>query len=629
MVSSKINHSLLIAGIGICLSTKVALSQSCAEPAATSFRVVTLIDPATGGTSGPLYETGKAGAVGMSIAPDGKIFVAKMRAGQVMVYDPSTPNTMTLAGTISTYFNGEDGLLGIVVDPNYSSNHWIYALYSDPCGANCQNRAVELGRFTFDAALPAGSRLTNKKVILRVPRSTDTHHAAGNMSFDGNGVLVIGTGDNTDPANGNNNGYGPIYYPTVNADAQRTSSNTNDLRGKLLRIKPIAFPDNQTPASGIDSTYSIPGGNLWEKINNPSFNPGWNSTDSMSKVRKEIFTFGHRNPYHPRVDTRSGWIFWGEVGPDASTDNATRGPSGHDEYNLATGAGFYGHPYCNGYNVPYGSLTAPSTTYGSKYDCLETGNPSLTPLVNLSPNNTGIHHMPPAIPALAAYTGGNSTDDDPRFNTTYSLTTVVHNRETAIGGPMYRYNPNLNSAIKFPPYYEGKIFFYDWDERRTFRVISLDSNGKLPAGAAGVTNFAPAGFTTASYLDMQFGPDGALYALRNCANAYSTGNSDGGLYRIEYTGTADNACYKPFNVTILGPGATQTTALQPRVIRQAIPPVMANGLLVLPAGYRTVELYNASGRRIWSFHRNIAGGPTRIQLPASLGQGIWQAKLIP
>ncbi|HAO98459.1 MAG TPA: hypothetical protein DCQ83_00255 [Fibrobacteres bacterium] len=626
-MSSKLKLSILTVAISGLLHT-LSLAQTCVEPTASQFRTVTLVAP---GTTGTLYESGNYGCVGMSITPDGKVFIAKMKSGEIRVYDPANANTTTLAGTIPTFASTEDGLLGVVVDPNYATNKWVYAFYSDPCGLNCTNRAMELARFTYVSTNAANAQLTNKKIILRFPREkNDDHHAAGNMSFDKNGVLVIGVGDNRDPHNSNNNGYGPIYYPTTNADAQGTSANTNDLRGKVLRIKPLAFADNTTPTPGIDSTYSIPSGNLWEKINNTTYNPGWrNDSDDISKVRKEIYVMGNRNPFHPRVDTRSGWIFWGEIGPDANSDAlTTRGPSGHDEWNFAATAGFYGHPYCNGYNVPYGSLTSPSTTYGSLYDCKATGNASLTPLINKSPNNTGIKHLPPPVPAVAAYTSGNSTDDDPRFNATYSLTTIAHASESSIGGPMYRYDSALASTIKFPPYYEGKIFFFDW-ARRSFRILKMRPDGTLPKGDTGVVNFAPNGFTTNSYLDMQFGPDGALYMLRNTSNGYSGG--DGALYRVEYTGTYDNTCYRPFDVTVLGPGATQgTTAIayhQP--IQKSISPVMANGMLMLPEGYKGVELFDMSGRQIWNFSRDNSVGSYNVRLPANLGNGIWQAKLVP
>lgn len=589
-------------------------AQSCAEPDGSQFSVTTVV-----GTGGTLKESGSYGVVGMSITKSGLIFIAKMKSGEIQVYDPAIPNTTSLAGTISTYASTEDGLLGVVADRNFESNGWIYAFYSDPCGLNCSNRAMELARFTYSPSAASNARLTNKKVILRFPRAVDDdHHAAGNLSMAANGMLVIGVGDNTDPHDATNNGYGPINYNRPAGDAQRTASNTNDLRGKILRITPIAFPDNQTPAAGEGSTYTIPAGNLWEYIDKPSFNPNWNSSvDDVSKVRKEIYSMGHRNPYHPRIDDKSGWVFFGEIGPDANSISATRGPSGHDEWNLVTGPGNFGHPYCNGYNVPYNRITGYSGStaqYGTVYDCAA--------LQNTSPNNTGITDLPPAKPALAAYTSGSGTDDDPRFNAAYSTTTISHASETAIGGPMYRYDPNLVSSGKFPPFYEGKIFFFDWS-RRNFRVIRINPDGTIPAGAAGVTNFAPSGFPQASYIDMQFGPDGALYALRNSSNGYSGG--DGNLVRIAYTGPIVDSCYHPFVATVGTPVSIRGAG----PVRRFVAPTLVDGIVNLPAGYRSVELYDLSGRRVWSYHRASADEAGSVKIPAGMARGVLQARLVP
>ena len=597
------------------LSSLPAHAQSCTtEPAMSSFTTTTLV-----GAGGTLSESGSYGSVGMSITSTGLIFIAKMKSGEIRVYDPANAITTSLAGTIPTFASTEDGLLGVQVDRNFATTGWVYAFYSDPCGLNCGNRAMELARFTYNPSLAENARLTNKKVILRFPRATDDdHHAAGNMSMDKSGTLIIGVGDNTDPHDGVNNGYGPINYFRTAADAQRTASNTNDLRGKVLRIRPITFADNQTPAAGEGTTYTIPSGNLWEKIDNAAFNPNWNpAVDSVKKVRKEIYSMGHRNPFHPRVDDKSGWVFFGEIGPDAGTNSTTRGPSGHDEWNLVTGPGNFGHPYCNGYSVPYNRITggtSSAATYGTVYDCAA--------VQNTSPNNTGITNLPPAKPALAAYSSGNSTDDDPRFNTSYSTTSISHAAETAIGGPMYRYDASLVSSVKFPPYYEGKIFFLDWS-RRNLRVININPDGTIPAGAAGVTNFAPSGLSAASWIDMQFGPDGALYLLRNSNNGYSGG--DGTLVKVAYNGTIDNSCYQPFVATVGTPVSIQ--AATPR--KALAPGFLANGSVTLPEGYRAVSLYDLSGRKVWQYSRTSASEATSIALPAGLAKGMLQVRLTP
>jgi glucose/arabinose dehydrogenase len=603
------HKGFFLIGIVAMLPLSSLAQVACRQPTSAEFKAVKLTDVHTGLEDG----SGAFGPIQMAIAPDGRVFIGKMQTGEIRVYIPTTtnPSPVALVGVIPTWASTEDGLLGIALDSKFATNHWLYAFYSDPCGKNCADRAMELGRFTI-----TDNKLTNKKIILRFPRAKDDdHHAAGGVSIDDNGVIVIGTGDNTDPHDGTNAGYGPINTGRASADAQKTSANSNDLRGKIIRIKPIAFADNLTPAEGVGTTYEIPTGNLWEKINNKVFNPGWDATDNISLVRKEIFSFGHRNPYHVRVDSKTGWIFWGEVGPDAGSETAERGPTGHDEWNLATEPGFFGHPYCNGYNVPYNMMTAASpATYGAKYNCAAT--------VNNSPNNTGIHHMPPAIPALVAYASGNSTDDDPRFNSGTDWTKINHGGETAVGGPMYRYDTQSTSPIKFPPYFEGKILFFDWS-RQNFRFITLNPNGTIPAGNAGVQNFVMPGLPSGSYIDMQYGPDGAMYLLKFSEGGYSIGAGPQ-LYRIEYTGAQDAGCYKQFTATV-GP-----TAIAPKpVLLSRVAPLLKNGTFTLPMGYRSLSLFDLSGRKVWAFTRESISDEALVHLPEALAHGLWQAKVSP
>jgi cytochrome c len=613
----KMNKKIPAAALAALIPFGAWAQSNCHQPTANEYRLVKVVDvnkgleeEQDGRSSGPMQ---------MAIAPDGRIFVGKMKTGEIRVIKPTNtyPTTADLVGVIPTWMSTEDGLLGIALDPNFATNHWLYAYFSDPCGKNCTNRAAELSRFTISA----DNKLGPKKVIMRHARaSDDDHHAAGGLSFDASGVLVIGTGDNTDPHNKPNNGYGPLNFKIPGADAQRTSSNTNDLRGKILRIKPKPFADAENLAPGVGTTYEIPAGNLWEIIDNKSFNPGWSpDSDNVAKVRKEIFTFGHRNPYRVRVDSKSGWIFWGEVGPDAGEESGTRGPTGHDEWNLALKPGFFGHPYCNGYNKPYNMLTGMTSntdaTYGAKYNCAA--------LENHSPNNTGIKHIPPAVPALVAYASGNSTDDDARFNfSPTAWTNPDHSGETAVGGPMYRYDPLSTSAVRFPPYFEGKVLFFDWN-RLILRFITLNPDGTIPAGKAGVENFAVAGLPLGSYIDQQYGPDGAMYLLRFSDKGYGIGAGPQ-LYKVEYTGPQDVSCYQAFTATV-GP----TVGIQKPALRQRLAPLAVSGIYALPAGYRNLSLFDMSGRKVWSYRRDDAARSESVRLPSELAHGLWQATVMP
>ncbi len=61
---------------------------------------------------------------------------------------------------------------------------------------------------------------------------------------------------------------------------------------------------------------------------------------------------GNRNPYRISVDQHTGFLYWGEVGPDAGENSEKRGPRGYDEMNQARKAGYYGWPLFVGDNKP-------------------------------------------------------------------------------------------------------------------------------------------------------------------------------------------------------------------------------------------------------------------------------------
>ena len=239
----------------------------------------------------------------LALAPDGRVFFAE-RGGAVKVFNPASGLT-SIAGQLSVYQGGEHGLLGLALDPNFSTNQWIYLFWS-PSGAASDQR---LSRFTL-----VGNQLdlASQKILLtfHTDRTANTNHEAGSLAFGPGGELYISTGDDTNPFE--SSGFDPIdERPGRSAfDAQRSAGNVNDLRGKILRIKPLA-----------DGNYSIPPGNLFPA--------------DGSAGRPEIYVMGDRNPFRISVDSETGWLYWGEVGPDANNDVAARGPRGYDELNQA------------------------------------------------------------------------------------------------------------------------------------------------------------------------------------------------------------------------------------------------------------------------------------------------------
>ena len=393
----------------------------------------------------------------LAVAPDGRVFYIE-RAGKIKIYNPQTTSPIT-AGQISVFNKNEDGLLGLALDPDFNKNHWIYLMYS-PAGSTPKQH---VSRFTV-----AGDtvEMASEKVLLQIPTQRDQCcHSGGSLAFGPGGNLFISAGDNTSPFECD--GFAPLdERPNRSAwDSQRTAGNANDLRGKILRIHPEA-----------DGTYSIPNGNLFSKTN--------------SLTKPEIYVMGCRNPFRISVDPENGWLYWGDIGPDADADNPRRGPRGHDEINQARSAGNYGWPYFLGNNKPYVKYDFGTSVTGQPF------NPDKPE--NNSPNNTGPHSLPPARGAWIWYPYGPSREFPEMGDT--------HNR-TAMAGPIYHYNSNLVSAVKLPAYYDKTFFAYDpW--RSSMVEVKLDDDGQVLK-----INPFLAAKPPHSPLDLELGPDGALYWL--------------------------------------------------------------------------------------------------------------------
>jgi cytochrome c len=418
----------------------------------------------------------------LAVLPDERVLYIERR-GAVNLYSPATRRVTRIATIpVSTKYadgkDAEDGLLGLAADPGFATNGWIYLYYS-PAGSDPKN---VVARYTMKGdSLDVASR----KVVIEVPTQRDQCcHTGGSMAFDGRGNLYLSTGDNSNPFA---TGYAPIDERPGRSpwDAQKSSANTNDLRGKVLRIHPEA-----------DGSYTIPEGNLFPK--------------GTPKTRPEIFTMGHRNPYRIAVDARTGVLYWGDVGPDASLDSVERGPAGHDEIGQARRAGNFGWPYFVGDNKAYVDVDFATRKAGARFDPARP--------VNDSPNNTGLAELPPAQKAFIWYPYGPSAE----------FPLVGNGGRTAMAGPVFHRDDFRNAARPFPQYYDGKLLIYEW-MRGWIIAVTMDAKG----GLASMERFMP-GHKFANPIDMAFGPGGDLYVLEY-GTAWFQGNDDARLLRIEYT----------------------------------------------------------------------------------------------
>jgi cytochrome c len=419
----------------------------------------------------------------LGVAPDGRVFFVERR-GTFFKYDPVTKAT-TLLHTFPVLPDDKigfgNGMLGMTLDPDFSKNNYIYFFYTP----NKTPATQYVSRFTLGKN--DSLDLKSEKVILQIPLELEVSaHTGGSMAWDKNKNLFISTGDNTVPFA--SEGYAPIdeIPGRITFDAQRSAGNTNDLRGKVLRIHPEA-----------DGSYTIPEGNLFAK--------------GTAGTRPEIYTMGCRNPYRISVDPATSILYWGEVGPDAGEDGK-QGPRGYDEINQAKKAGNYGWPYFVGDSKPYHAYNFATKEIGALF------NPEAP--VNNSPLNTGLKTLPPTQKAMIWYPYANSTE----------FPELANGGRCAMAGPVYHYNEGLASNIKFPAYYDKALFIYDWMRNWVF-AVRLDENNnykRMEPFMALTGNFKRP-------IDLETGPDGAMYMLEY-GSVYGVDNVDARLVRIEYNG---------------------------------------------------------------------------------------------
>lgn len=424
----------------------------------------------------------------LTVLPDNRVLFVE-RKGAVKLYSPAT-NKVKLIATIpvntkvidkkGTVGNDEGGLLSVTKDPDFSKNGWIYLFYS-PEGKEAKNILTRY-QLKGDELVP-----DSKKVILEVATQREiSGHAGGSLTFDSKGNLYLSTGDNINPHG--SNGYSPSDERPERSpwDAQMTSGNTNDLRGKILRIHPEP-----------DGSYTIPEGNLFPK--------------GTPKTRPEIYTMGHRNPYRISVDPKTGFLYWGDIGPDANQPGEKRGPEGFDEVGQARKAGNFGWPYFVGDNKAYNKYDFAASQSGDLYNVEKP--------INNSPNNTGLNELPPAQKAFIWYPYAESKE----------FPLVGAGGRSAMAGPVFYADQFKGAKRAFPDYYDGKLIIYEW-MRGWLMAVTMDKDGNYVT----MERIMPS-HKFSNPVDIEFGPEGDLYMLEY-GSGWFTQNDDARLVRIEYNG---------------------------------------------------------------------------------------------
>lgn len=420
----------------------------------------------------------------MAFTPSGALYVVE-RDGAVHRWDEAS-GKLHHVEQLDAHTGTEHGLLGIVFDPAHDENGWVY-LYWVPEPGETEDLAYRLARYELrDDVLD----LESETVLLEIPVDPgSTSHEGGTLIFDADGNLWLSTGDDTNPHE--SDGYAPLDARPDRTifDASRSAASTQDLRGKILRLRPRA-----------DGTYDVPEGNLF---------------DNADQGRPEIYAMGVRNPFRFTVDSETGTLYWGDVGPDARDDSETRGPRGYDEFNRTTRPGNFGWPYVIGDNIPYRAFDWATETSGAPFDAEAPK--------NTSGRRTGLVDLPPATPAWIAYS----------YDSTGELYDLADDGDessrTAMVGPVVRRagfaDPDAEGAL--PAYYDGKLVIYEF-MRDWVKLVSTDEQGRILK----IEPF-PIDLALSAPMDVKLGPDGKLYVLEYGATWFQD-NDDSRLSRHSY-----------------------------------------------------------------------------------------------
>ena len=216
---------------------------------------------------------------GITSLPDGRLLITE-KAGRMRIATSTGTLSNPITGVPAVNASGQGGLLGICIDPQFTSNRMVYWVFSENvAGGNLT--AVAKGRLSDNA-----STIENATVIYRAgPAANSSAHFGGRILFDKAGNLLVSTGERS------------------NLTTRPLSQSVTAALGKVVRIT-----TNGQPAPG---------------------NPVINQAGALP----ELFSIGHRNPQGLAIHPVTGDLWESE-----------HGPRGGDEINRVQAGANYGWP---------------------------------------------------------------------------------------------------------------------------------------------------------------------------------------------------------------------------------------------------------------------------------------------
>jgi PKD repeat protein len=223
-------------------------------------------------------------------------------------------------------------LLGIAIDPNFASDHFIYLYYTVQRGGSCSGTPVPANRVSR-WTLGDDNRASGELILIDNVPSPAGNHNGGDLNFGPDGLLYVSVGDG--------------------GSTPQTARQLNALTGKILRIAPNGDIPASNPYRGTDSVRcNLTGG----------------VADNTKKCQ-EIYASGLRNPFRMAFDPNAlgtrffindvGQNTWEEIDlAQAGADYGWNVREGHCANGSTTDCG-----------APPAGLTNPLYDYGRDTNC--------------------------------------------------------------------------------------------------------------------------------------------------------------------------------------------------------------------------------------------------------------------
>jgi glucose/arabinose dehydrogenase len=269
--------AIIAAGILTSVATPVLGQAPVLRSANHDYRVVTVAD-------------GLIHPWGMAFLPGGDVLITE-RPGRLRLVRQGTLRMAPVEGVPQVFYEGQGGLLDVVLHPEFEENQLIYLTYSKPIGDGTEGTtAVARGRWVND-------RLADVEDIFVAETRGRPGHYGARLAFDADGYLFVTVGE-------------------------RQVASTGDLSAHPAQ-------DNSNHHGTVNR--------LHDDGKVPSDNPFVGKRDA----RPEIWSYGHRNPQGLAIHPETGDVWAVE-----------HGPQGGDELNRVLPGLNYGWPVI-GYGVNY------------------------------------------------------------------------------------------------------------------------------------------------------------------------------------------------------------------------------------------------------------------------------------